>query len=212
MNSAGNLMWNGWSIEAKWRCYWGSGVGDQHLKNRGQEVAYIPTNKNWVTGRTTVLPITSFGMGYIKLDIFKFLIDWADCIKTYIRVVTALRSNLKKAIWTYQQLSWWVNQWHFHWMQMVYFWLACTYLYLFQMWTMAIIEACVLNLWWNVYLLWLLFELLITIFCSNWANQQCVLGSPIFSKGFGSHYLPTFSHFQSLYCVTHCSWFGYCEQ
>jgi hypothetical protein len=68
------------------------------LKNRGQEVAYIPTNKNWVTGRTTVLPITSFGMGCVKLDIFKFLIDWADCIKTYIRVVTALRSNLKKAI------------------------------------------------------------------------------------------------------------------
>ncbi len=67
--------------------------------------------------------------------------------------MTALRSNLKKAIWTYQQLSWWVNQWHFHWMQMVYFWLTCTYLYLFQMWTMAIIEACVLNLWWNVYLL-----------------------------------------------------------
>jgi hypothetical protein len=68
--------------------------------------------------------------------------------------VTALRSNLKKAIWTYQQLSWWVNQWHFHWMQMVYFWLVCTYLYLFQMWTMAFIEACVLNLWWNVYVLW----------------------------------------------------------
>jgi hypothetical protein len=78
-------MWNGWLVEAKWRCYWGSGVGDQHLKSRGPQVAYlnIPTNKNWVTGRITVLPITCFGLGCFKLDIFKFLIDWTNCIKTY---------------------------------------------------------------------------------------------------------------------------------
>lgn len=55
------------------------------MKNRGPQVAYlnIPTNKNWVTGRITVLPITSFGLHCFKLDIFKFLIDWTDCIITY---------------------------------------------------------------------------------------------------------------------------------